>query len=239
VAAHLDPEILIVDEVLAVGDAEFQKKCLGKMGEVAGEGRTVLFVSHNMNSISELCAKCLLISEGKIAENGKTSEVIDLYLQSKDAKSQRTTSQDAFERNFVGPYEILEVWLENALRNETYTFNHHDDIVFCMKYRSFSKQVVVGVSARDVYNQPLIFLSNVNDKVILDSTTKESTLRVTLPRNLLRGGEYFVTFSLNTGNNVHCDLWRNVVKFHINDTNLGQYLALFPIIFEGKWSLLS
>jgi lipopolysaccharide transport system ATP-binding protein len=64
VAAHLEPEILVVDEVLAVGDAAFQKKCLGKMGEVAQEGRTVLFVSHNMTAIKALCERCILLEEG-------------------------------------------------------------------------------------------------------------------------------------------------------------------------------
>lgn len=70
VAAHLEPEILIIDEVLAVGDAEFQKKCLGKMGEVAGKGRTVLFVSHNMQAINQLCQSCILLKKGQIAYQG-------------------------------------------------------------------------------------------------------------------------------------------------------------------------
>ena len=81
VAAHLDPEILIVDEVLAVGDAEFQKKCLGKMGDVADEGRTVLFVSHNMISIQKLCPKSVLLLEGKINSLGNTTDVIHNYLK--------------------------------------------------------------------------------------------------------------------------------------------------------------
>jgi len=80
VAAHLDPEILIVDEVLAVGDAEFQKKCLGKMGDVAGEGRTVLFVSHNMAAITNLCQNCVLMNSGGVEYLGNTSEAISIYL---------------------------------------------------------------------------------------------------------------------------------------------------------------
>lgn len=80
VAAHLDPEILIVDEVLAVGDAEFQKKCLGKMGDVAEEGRTVLFVSHNMAAIQNLCNRAILIEKGIIADSGETEEVITKYI---------------------------------------------------------------------------------------------------------------------------------------------------------------
>lgn len=79
VAAHLDPEILIVDEVLAVGDAEFQKKCIGKMQDVASHGRTVLFVSHNMGAVSNLCSGAMLINQGQIETKGLTSEIIDYY----------------------------------------------------------------------------------------------------------------------------------------------------------------
>jgi len=80
VAAHLDPEILIVDEVLAVGDAEFQKKCLGKMGDAAGEGRTVLFVSHNMDSIVTLCEHALWLKDSKVHLTGFASDVVNAYL---------------------------------------------------------------------------------------------------------------------------------------------------------------
>jgi len=82
VAAHLNPEILIVDEVLAVGDAQFQKKCIGKMGEVAKDGRTVLFVSHNTAAIQSLCTSASLFSSGRLIESGPVNEVILKYLQS-------------------------------------------------------------------------------------------------------------------------------------------------------------
>lgn len=80
VAAHLEPEILIVDEVLAVGDAQFQKKCLGKMGEVARHGRTVLFVSHNMQAVQSLCTSVIRLQQGRVVGNGPTSEVVRQYL---------------------------------------------------------------------------------------------------------------------------------------------------------------
>lgn len=82
VAAHLDPDILIVDEVLAVGDAAFQKKCLGKMGEAGQKGRTVIYVSHNMTSIKMLCARALLISGGQITDQGSAETVVNEYLSS-------------------------------------------------------------------------------------------------------------------------------------------------------------
>jgi len=84
VAAHLEPEILVVDEVLAVGDAAFQKKCLGKMEEVGREGRTVLFVSHNMQAVLSLCTKAMLISHGRLDQVGEVQDIIDRYVSSFD-----------------------------------------------------------------------------------------------------------------------------------------------------------
>lgn len=80
VAAHLEPEILIVDEVLAVGDADFQSRCVGKMGEVASHGRTVLFVSHNLGVISNLCARTMLLESGRLVADGPTRQIVDQYL---------------------------------------------------------------------------------------------------------------------------------------------------------------
>lgn len=81
VAAHMEPDILLVDEVLAVGDAAFQKKCLGKLNDVTEQGRTVLFVSHNMATIANLCPRSILLKEGRIAQSGPTDEIIDSYLK--------------------------------------------------------------------------------------------------------------------------------------------------------------
>ena len=80
VAAHLEPEVLIVDEVLAVGDAEFQSKCLGKMGDVASSGRTVLFVSHNMQAVTRLCSRCVFLQNGQVKMDGHSSQVANAYL---------------------------------------------------------------------------------------------------------------------------------------------------------------
>lgn len=87
VAAHLEPEILVVDEVLAVGDAEFQKKCLGKMGDVAQQGRTVLFVSHNMSAILRLTSEAIVLDKGKLIMRGPTQEAVDFYLSSGQAQA--------------------------------------------------------------------------------------------------------------------------------------------------------
>jgi len=89
VAAHMEPDILLVDEVLAVGDADFQKKCLGKMDEVTKQaGRTIIFVSHNLSAIQSLCNKCILLKEGKISMIGETNDVIKKYIEEVDIKKQ-------------------------------------------------------------------------------------------------------------------------------------------------------
>ena len=102
VAAHLEPEILMVDEVLAVGDAQFQKKCLGKMGDVAKEGRTVLFVSHNMAAISNLCEKVLVLEHGSLIAIEQSSVAITKYLQLDDA-NQGTGNINKRNRSGNGP----------------------------------------------------------------------------------------------------------------------------------------
>jgi lipopolysaccharide transport system ATP-binding protein len=114
VAAHLEPEILVVDEVLAVGDAEFQKKCLGKMGDVAYQGRTVLFVSHNMVAIEVLCNKAIILSNGKLSNYGQTSEMVKFYLGNfenssilKDGIVKEILTQN-IEGNFTSTFRIGE-----------------------------------------------------------------------------------------------------------------------------------
>lgn len=106
VAAHLEPEILIVDEVLAVGDAEFQKKCLGKMGEVTKAGRTILFVSHNMAAVRLLCGSCVLLDKGRKLDMGPSHEIIDRYMSGEG-------SHDRSEVNFSRPGRA-PIWITQA-----------------------------------------------------------------------------------------------------------------------------
>jgi lipopolysaccharide transport system ATP-binding protein len=94
VAAHLEPEILLVDEVLAVGDAEFQRRCLGRMEDMSGTGRTILFVSHNMQAINQLCDRAILLEGGGIAAEGQTAEVVTRYLQSTHGTGSRRAWPD-------------------------------------------------------------------------------------------------------------------------------------------------
>lgn len=105
VAAHLEPEILVVDEVLAVGDAEFQKKCLGKMNNISSEGRTILFVSHQMNAVESICSSGIVLDQGQVVFAGDDiREVIDTYLSGNSETEIRETEWRPSETDFVNPY---------------------------------------------------------------------------------------------------------------------------------------
>lgn len=117
VAAHLEPEILLVDEVLAVGDAEFQKKCLGKMGEVAKAGRTVLFVSHNMGAVRTLTNVCFYLNEGRIKSNGFTEQVVQQYFGEIYGYTKRgQTKLDLHHRDPIrqSPVWFTRVWIDDS-----------------------------------------------------------------------------------------------------------------------------
>ncbi len=138
VAAHLEPEILLVDEVLAVGDAEFQKKCLGKMGEVASEGRTVLFVSHNMDAILNLCPFSCVIDKGRIVYQGKSEEALKYYLGTFSKKNARLDAHVVYEENrkdnqfsYIKRIEILTPSFKP--KGMIYTW---DDLRFRIHYNS-------------------------------------------------------------------------------------------------------
>lgn len=121
VAAHLDPEILMVDEVLAVGDAAFQKKCMGKMKEVSGEGRTVLFVSHNMGAIRQLCTKCVHIDKGSLKNYGTSSEIVDSYLNAIENVS--LDGKSVFEEDLTKDFQLRAAQVHNAEGIEASSFD--------------------------------------------------------------------------------------------------------------------
>jgi lipopolysaccharide transport system ATP-binding protein len=113
IAAHLEPDILIVDEVLAVGDSAFQKKCLGKMGSVAREGRTVLFVSHNMAAIQSLCGMAMLLEGGKLIAEGKPSEIVRRYLET-ESSSTTIPLEERRDRDGDGSARMVSLQIEST-----------------------------------------------------------------------------------------------------------------------------
>jgi lipopolysaccharide transport system ATP-binding protein len=117
VAANLEPEILIIDEVLAVGDAAFQKKCLGKMSDVAHDGRTVLFVSHNLEAIQRLCNRCLFFEHGKLLADGNTASVIAQYMAHRSSMTRPNELIDLREQGRIGTGEARFVAAQYSSMN--------------------------------------------------------------------------------------------------------------------------
>jgi lipopolysaccharide transport system ATP-binding protein len=128
VAAHLEPEILIVDEVLAVGDIAFQKKCLGKMGSFAQSGRTVLFVSHKLEAVRSLCQRCVWLKGGRLHKDGKADEIVESYFNNVSSEQSFSCSNPDYGLT------IQKVVLRNDRRQESYEFRPGEDLVVEISY---------------------------------------------------------------------------------------------------------
>ena len=145
VAAHLEPEVLIVDEVLAVGDAQFQKKCLGKMEDVAQEGRTVIFVSHQMSAIEKLCSSGILLNRGQAKFIGNSKQTINYYLQDLDVEVQQTRVSD-LKRSGTGDLQITGFSIEDSIGNLLVSVSSGDCVVFVFHYEIKTDRTIENLS---------------------------------------------------------------------------------------------
>ncbi|MES9899037.1 MAG: polysaccharide ABC transporter ATP-binding protein [Sedimenticola sp.] len=147
VAAHLEPEVLVVDEVLAVGDLQFQKKCLGKMQDVSRQGRTVLFVSHNMSAVENLCTKGVLLNQGRVAHRGDVAETIKIYIKSTHDSS-RCPLGSRTDRQGNGNVRLREVVISSDGENDSDGFLVGSAINFHLRLNSRIRtgvRVIIGV----------------------------------------------------------------------------------------------
>lgn len=173
VAAHLEPEVLIVDEVLAVGDAHFQKKCLGKMGEVAKQGRTVLFVSHNMGAIAHLCARGITLENGNISFNGTAQEAVNYYNRNILARAETNGLPahrifSAAVNGNKGDVAIISIEILDLEGNPKNIVGTWDSVTFRIRYSSLKyierASVVLQVNSLDGIT--LMLLSTQPDGVL-------------------------------------------------------------------------
>src|SRR5690606_20210002 len=152
VAAYLESEILIVDEVLAVGDAEFQKKCLGKMGDVSkGEGRTVLFVSHNMAAVKTLCRKGILLENGSIAMEGDINQTVERYFDYNTGGS--------FNKHLFIPkdsYFLNKIEIKSSIKN---IFESEDDLTFEIELNDKFPDLLIDIGLYDTFEEKLFNMS--------------------------------------------------------------------------------
>jgi lipopolysaccharide transport system ATP-binding protein len=195
VAAHLEPEILLIDEVLAVGDEQFQKKCLGKMESVGRAGRTVLFVSHQMSAITQLCNRAILLSHGQVIKDGKTQEVIDHYLEKAS-----THNKDGFmasENSSTNMY-IERIQTLNADGTAMFNFSHNEPIIISVqcKINRWMDKTVLGFYVCDQRGRK-VFTCNNPLWGRIDSQSRWIHSSVKIPANFLAAGRYFFTFTIS------------------------------------------
>ena len=220
VAAHLEPEILILDEVLAVGDVAFQKKCLGKMNEVSKEGRTVIFVSHNMSSIIRICSRCILINSGRIEADGPVDPVIRRYLET----SAKHDGSCSFPIEPAKAAQFTRLGLMTREGDATATFDYRFDITVSAEYvvRQPIPQGLLGIRVSTADGLP-IFTSHHIDK--LDPSVAANALlpgtyetQITIPSNFLLPGSYVVTAAIVDGNMRLIDMQEDMISFDVGET---------------------
>ena len=195
VAAHLDPEILVVDEVLAVGDAAFQRKCLGKMGEVAREqGRAVLFVSHNMVAITALCTRGVLLEQGRLTDDGPTGAVVQRYLRSLETLV-TTPLADRRDRTGNGALRFESVAVTNVGAGGGLV-RSGDEVRIDVRYVSSAATLLnvhLNIIVHGPYDEQLCQLSSSAQRGDFASTPGTGTFTCTIPRFPFEAGGYRLT----------------------------------------------
>lgn len=199
VAAHLEPEILIVDEVLAVGDADFQKKCLGKMGSAARSGRTVLLVSHNMSAITSLCTRVLLMKDGAVVHDGTPEDAVQRYL----ASIERTTAvplEEVTNRQGTGEVRFTAMRIVGASGCEQEVVTAGQAVTIELDYVSATnigtKSVQMAVAVYSLLGQLLFICHNATQGTEFECLPPQGTVACSIPKLPLAPGQYSM--------NIHC-----------------------------------
>ncbi len=229
VAAHLESEILLVDEVLAVGDAEFQKKCLGKMGDVASkEGRTVLFVSHNMGAIVKLCERTVFMEKGKKYLDDKSENVVFNYLAI-DSNGQKP-AEISWDTPSVAPgnslVKLKQVKITNSHRLPSNTLFIDEQIHIEIDYWNF-QTLLKPTAIVHLYNQEGICLFATNDwnNLIWRNTSRETGIIraiCNIPENFLAEGHFSILIAINTYNPDTTHVYeKDILSFQVIDKTSG------------------
>ena len=226
VAAHLNPEILIVDEVLAVGDAQFQKKCLGKMQDVSQqEGKTVLFVSHNMGAVSELCQKCILLSKGQLELMGRSDHVLSSYISGSSLRS-LDVHFGADDKPDI-PVVLTRCWISDSAGEPVSSIDVNKSFYLGLELVARQQVTNVDVSIRisTLTGQPL-FTTNRSDcsnDTQLDAG--KHTFLIKVPAPFLAPGDYSLTAAAHRPNIEIFDSYESLLDFQIEETgsDMWQY----------------
>lgn len=239
VAAHLEPEILIVDEVLAVGDAEFQKKCLGKMKDVSEkDGRTVLFVSHNMAAVANLCTNGLVMSNGTLDFSGSVHEAVHYYMKKSVVNGDHYINQKTTKTDKIN--EVCIVRKEGA---ESKAFSFDDEIELRMHINHASKisGTHIGLAILDKWHQKIFTDTlRLNDEQLENGN---SEINIKIPRQLLLTGVYYVDVALFVPRMNNFDYVSDACTFEVEDfaSELSIYSGaeIGNVMVKCKWQIVS
>lgn len=219
VAAHLEPEILVVDEVLAVGDAEFQKKAIGKMQDISNsDGRTVLFVSHNMTAVKNLCNRAIVLESGKIIYEGEADEAVSFYLNN-ESKLASINLLERTDRKGSGEIRFSKVELFNLDGNPVTELISGAYAKFRLHLKFFEKvkqdELIFGLV---IYDKNEVKIADFySDEMGIVFNNIKTHIDLVIPELLLRGGEYSVVIVVQTAKRVvqQIDLIQNVFNFKV------------------------
>lgn len=246
VAAHLEPEILVIDEVLAVGDIAFQKKCLGKMKDVAGQGRTVLFVSHNMQAVRTLCTSAMLLTNGTVMDIGNTESIIDQYKKSmrEQSFSENSDISNAKNRRGSGAWRYSDIRILNGHGVEADQFDIDDEIVFdlevvCNEHVTETMSAAVMLKS-GMTNEPVTTANHVLPFTGLRPGERKR-FRITFAAGSLRPGEFPTLFWLGPAEgNKDFDTVDDVTSpITVTSQKTFQDLRFEPGRFSGYFSIAS
>jgi lipopolysaccharide transport system ATP-binding protein len=226
VAAHLETEILVVDEVLAVGDAAFQTKCLGKMGQVACQGRTILFVSHSMAALASLCKRGILLNDGRITSDGPITKVLEQYTDQIAIKPAAVVNLlDLVFRRGNGEARLLQAAVLNSAGRPASTFDHAEriDIEFALESHNNAQPMMAAILIRTATGIPVLHLMATEAGSLRPMQVRGSvTLRCTIPNCPLYPGTYFVSLWLGPSAYHESDFVADVLKFRVEPGPLRQ-----------------
>jgi lipopolysaccharide transport system ATP-binding protein len=236
VAAHLDPEILVVDEVLAVGDASFQRKCVGKMGEVARqEGRAVLFVSHNMVAITALCSRGILLERGRVTADGAAGAVVQSYLRSLETLVTVPLAERR-DRQGSGSLRFTSITVRNATAGGGLV-RSGDDVAIELGYESehpLLANVHVDVIVNGPFDEQLCQLSNTAQQGAFERVNGRGTFVCRIPRLPFEPGSY----TLNCFATVNGDVADWVMHAGVMDVEPGDFFGTGRMNEEGQGHFL-
>jgi len=225
VAAHLDVEILLIDEVLAVGDFEFQKKCLGKMDSVTKEGRTILFVSHNLSAVKRFCKRTLLLESGKIVQDGPTEEVVRHYLSSGAQSQGQRDWQDQKSAPGNEAVRVRSVRVKKSSGEVAYDFNIQEPVNIELEFQVLTEGHVLNEMFYFFNEHGVLLFVSINNLIADWNNRKRQKgiykSRCSIPENFLNEGTIAVTVGVYTFPGICHASVDNAVSFRVHDPGYG------------------